>query len=274
MSFDTLGPGGLDYRPCQYGESKLLFRGPKRALTPPFIAFVGSTSTYGKFVASPFVNLLEDQLGVACLNFGCPNAGVDIMYHDPFIAEATEGAAVTVVQIVSPRNMSNRFYSVHPRRNDRFLKPSRILQSVYEDEDFSQFNFTKHMLKRLHDTSEDRFQQVVEELQEAWVSRMRSMLERIGEKTVLMWLSDHAPSKMIKPHGRDPWFVTEAMIAEVAPYASEYVEIVVSQDALMQGTRGMVFSELEEPAAHQVLGPAAHEEVAAQLEPVLRRHTD
>lgn len=30
MTYDALGAGALDYLPCRYGTSKLLFRGPRR----------------------------------------------------------------------------------------------------------------------------------------------------------------------------------------------------------------------------------------------------
>jgi hypothetical protein len=32
MTYDVLGPGPLDYLPCRYDMSRLLFRGPKRNL--------------------------------------------------------------------------------------------------------------------------------------------------------------------------------------------------------------------------------------------------
>ena len=120
MSIDTMGPGALDYLPCRYGSSKLVFRGPRRELGQPFVAFVGSSETYGKFIKEPFPALVEQQLGRACVNFGLLNAGVDAFVHDPFVRNTAAQADVTVVQIMGAQNMTNRFYAVHPRRNDRF----------------------------------------------------------------------------------------------------------------------------------------------------------
>ncbi|MEO1779366.1 MAG: DUF6473 family protein, partial [Pseudomonadota bacterium] len=150
MSFDTLGPGGLDYLPCRYGTSKILFRGPKRTLDAPYVAFFGGTTTYGKFVETPFPALLEQDLGMTCVNFGCVNAGVDLYAADPVLREAATQARVTVLQVISPRNMSNRFYKVHPRRNDRFIEASPLLRTIYREVDFAEFNFTNHMLQRLY----------------------------------------------------------------------------------------------------------------------------
>jgi uncharacterized protein DUF6473 len=63
MTIDALGLGALDYLPCRYGNSKLLFRGPKRSLDEPYIAFIGGTETYGKFLAKPFPVLVEEEFG-------------------------------------------------------------------------------------------------------------------------------------------------------------------------------------------------------------------
>ncbi|MEP3843845.1 MAG: DUF6473 family protein [Paracoccaceae bacterium] len=270
MSFDTMGPGGLDYLPCRYGASKLRFRGPKRDLDKPFVAFFGGTNTYGKFVERPFADLIEDELGTACVNFGCLNAGVDVLAHDSFMCEIRDRSRISVVQIVSPRNMSNRFYTVHPRRNDRFLKPSALLEAVYKEVDFSQFNFTKHMLKRLHEVSSDRFRAVKEEIQTAWCARMRQILGEMSGQVVLLWVSDRKPEDDQTEFGRDPWFVSREMLDEVTSKVAAYVEVVASPNVVNLGTEGMVYSEMEEPAARTLLGPAAHREVAEKLVPVLR----
>jgi hypothetical protein len=271
MSIDTLGAGGLDYFPCRYPESRLTYRGPRRDLSSPYAAFVGGTLTYGKFVDRPFPDLVEDKLGMTCVNFGSMNAGVDVFLYDPFLKRAVNNARITVIQITSPRNMSNRFYSVHPRRNDRFLKPSTVLQTIYKDVDFSEFNFTKHMLQRLRDVSPERFMSVVEELQQAWRARMQFLLSEIPGKTVLLWLSDHEPGDGTECSGRDPWFVSSDLIEEIRPNATAYVQAVASKEAIAAGTDGMFHSEMEEPAARHILGPVAHHEVADHLVPVMEK---
>ena len=47
MTYDAAGPAPLDYLPCRYGTSKLMFRGPRRRLEAPYIAFLGGPETYG-----------------------------------------------------------------------------------------------------------------------------------------------------------------------------------------------------------------------------------
>ena len=51
------GRGALITFRAGTGPRKLLFRGPKRDLDQPFVAFLGGTNTYGKFIERPFPDL-------------------------------------------------------------------------------------------------------------------------------------------------------------------------------------------------------------------------
>lgn len=269
MTYDVLGPGALDYLPCRYGTSRLLFRGPRRALQAPYIAFVGSTETYGKFIADPFPALVEQRLGTTCVNLGQLNAGIDAFMHDPFVLEAASGAEVAVIQVMGAQNMTNRFYSVHPRRNDRFVAASTLLKTIFREIDFADFHFNKHMLTALHRTSPDRFDTVRSELQEAWKARMRLMLNQISGKTILLWMSDRAPEEGngASPEGlgSDPLFVTRDMLDAVASHATAVVEVVASPAAQEAGTEGMFFSEMDAAVAKEMLNPMAHQQTADAL---------
>lgn len=275
MTYDVLGPGALDYLPCRYGASKLLYRGPKRAMDKPHVAFLGGTETYGKFIADPFPALVQEALGVPCINLGFPNAGIDAIVHDPFLIGAAGRADVTVLQIVGAQNLTNRFYSVHPRRNDRFVSASPLLKTIFAEVDFADFNFNKHMLSHLQVISPDRFEVVCEELRQAWQARMRMLLSQITGKTVLLWLSDHSAEDAEKPNpdgivglGSDPLLITRKMIDLIKPLVTEVVEVAAPQP---EGAFGMIFSEMEEPAAKEMLGPVAHEMAAKALVPVLQK---
>lgn len=274
MTYDVLGPGALDYLPCRYGTSKLLFRGPRRCLDQPYIAFLGSTETYGKFVQKPFPALVEAAIGRVCVNFGQPNAGIDAFAQDPFVISAAARAEITVIQIIGAQNMTNRFYAVHPRRNDRFVSTSTLLRTIYRDVDFADFHFNKHMLNRLMLVSPERFGVVRDELQQAWIARMQLMLKQIPGKTVLLWFADHPPESAdplkMQELGKDPLFVTRDMLDQVAPHATRTIEVVPSPEAMAQGTAGMFFTAMEEPAAAEVPGPAAHEEAAEALGDVIK----
>lgn len=269
MTYEMLGPGALDYLPCRYGNSKLLFRGPRRDLSKPYLAFLGGTETYGKFIEDPYPARVEMACGATCVNFGLPNAGIDAFTQDPFVIGAAARADVTVLQVMGAQNMTNRFYSVHPRRNDRFVSASSLLSTIFREVDFSEFHFTKHMLSRLIEVSPERFETVRTELEQAWIARMKLVLGQIRGKSILLWFSHHAPisgdDAARYDLNRDPLFVTRAMMDEIAPFATSVVEVVAAPEQIDDAAEGMVFSEMESMAAKEMLGPVAHGACAAKL---------
>ncbi len=182
MAYAYPGDGALDYFPCRYGKSKLLFRGPRRDLAKPYVAVLGGTETYGKFVPVPYPALVEQQTGLRMVNLGCINAGPDVYVNEPVVLDIASKAQVTVVQIVGAQNLSNRFYAVHPRRNDRFLRASSLLCTIFREVDFTEFHFTRHMLQTLQAVSPEKFEVVAEELRAAWVARMIGLLNMIPGK--------------------------------------------------------------------------------------------
>lgn len=273
MTYGHPGRGPLDYVPVRYAGARLDFRGPEPDLDEPYVAFLGGTETYGKFIPRPFPELVEDETGLTALNLGCVNAGVDSYLSEPALMDLISGAETAVIQIMGAHHLSNRFYSVHPRRNDRFVRASTLLRTVYRDVDFTEFAFVRHLLGALRDRSEERFALVVEELHQVWVQRMVQLIERIETRVVLLWMARRAPPLVADGDPRrpdaDPPFVDAGMLARVARAADACVEVVASGEARAAGTRGMAYSEMEAPAAAALLGPKVHEEAAEALAPVL-----
>ena len=273
MAFEYPGDGSLDYYPCRYGKSRLMFRGPRRDLALPYVVTLGGTETYGKFVPEPFPALIEASTGLRTVNLGCINAGLDVYLKDSDIMNTAGRARVAVVQIVGAHNLTNRFYAVHPRRNDRFLHASPLLRTIFREVDFTEFNFTRHMLQTLQSVSPDKFEVLAEELRAAWVARMKALLTALPCKTVLVWISPSAPPT---PGRRadlslDPLLVDAEMVAAVRPHATSYVEAKPSPEALESGVTGMAYAPLDEPAASALPGPAAHRDIANALTPELLR---
>jgi len=268
-----LGQNALDYLPCRYGTSSVPFRGPKRDLGGEYAAFIGGTEVYGRFIEQPFPVLLEQQLRTSCVNLGVPNAGIDVFAHDAAVGQALKQAQVTVVQVLGAHNLTNKYYAVHPRRNDRFISASSLLQSIYPEVDFADFHYTKHLVSRLSALSPERFAPVRAELQRAWVARMRLLLGRIKGASVVLWFARDRPRgadpDVIDPHN-DPLLVNREMLRKVALEATALVEVVVSDAAQQAQTEGMIFDDLEAPAAAQMLNPMAHTEAVGALAPVLR----
>ena len=273
MAYEKLGDTSLNYDPCEYPGSKLLFRGPRRALESDYIAFLGGTETYGKFIENPFVNQIEQQLGIICVNFGWANAGVDVFLHDKGVLQAAQTARAVVLQLPSAQNMSNRFYAVHPRRNDRFVAPLALMRQVFPEVDFSEFHFTRHMLRHLQRRAPDRFSVLRKELQTIWISRIRLLLSKIDNDVVLLWFSKRRPSQdNDSPDvSFDPALVTRPMVEAVRGYSTEVVEVFESSEAAAAGLKGMVCSKVEQAAAAELLGPISHAEAAQALNPILHK---
>lgn len=273
MTYENLGDGALDYFPCRYGKSKLLFRGPRRKLEGDYIAFLGGTETYGKFIEKPFPFLVEREIGTTCVNFGWLNAGVDVFLNDTTILEASAGARATVVQVMGAQNMSNRFYAVHPRRNDRFLQASSLLRTVFREVDFTEFHFNRHLLQTLQTLSVERYEMVRDELKNAWLARMELLLGKISGKSIVLWFADHAPEDpdTVDGLGHDPLYVDHEMIEKIRPFATEVIEVTASSTAIKAGVEGMVYNQMEAPAAAEMMGPKAHYEAATVLSGALER---
>ncbi|MDO8985618.1 DUF6473 family protein [Cypionkella sp.] len=273
MAYVFPGEGSLDYFPCRYGSSRVLFRGPKRDIERAYVAILGGTETYGKFVPLPFPDLIERELGLPVANLGCMNAGPDVFINEVAVTEIAAQASVTVVQLLGAQNLSNRYYAVHPRRNDRFLGATPLLRAIFPRVDFTEFNFTRHMLMSLQEASADRFEVVAEELRAAWVTRMKLLLSRLGRRVILLWVSDQTPTSPTRrvDLSRNPLLIDREMITAIRAPLAAYVQVVISHAALSQGVDGMAFAPMEAPAAAGLPGPAAHREVADLLMPAIHQ---
>jgi hypothetical protein len=276
MVFERLGRAPLDYRPVRYGTSKLTFRGPARDLSSAYIACLGGTETHGRFLDRPWPARLEAALGLPCVNLGLPNAGPDVFLRDQGLLDLARGASAVILQVPCAMNLSNPYYDVHPRRNDRFLRASTRLRRLYPEVDFTEFHFTRHMMWRLASLAPERFALLRTSVQDVWVDRMQRLMASIGRPVFLLWLANHAPGpdpNSTEIHD-DPAFVSLAMIRAIRPRATHLAQVVISKTARDQGTRGMRFSPMEESAAADLPGPLAHAEAAQALLPALRALTE
>ena len=272
MTYDILGPGALDYVPCRYGTSKLIFRGPQRVLEDPYVAFIGGTTTFGKFLEQPFPLRVEHMTGVPSVNFGQVNAGLDVFLRETVVTEAANVARVTVVEVLGATHASNRLYRVHPRRNDRFLGAEPELARLYPEVDFTKFSFVRHMLRHLYHLDEGRFELLRKVFQKLWMRRMRELLGRLSPEVILLRIGDgESGERWMDTERSGAAMVTDNMLDELGGAVSDIVDVQV-QDRLPDAqTRGMVFDLMEQAAANSVHGPQVHQAVATALRPVLDR---
>ena len=264
MSYELTGVSALSNEPCRYGTSKLLVRGPRRDLDAPYLAFMGGTEMYGRFVERPFVSRLEETLGRPCVNLGSVNAGLDSFMHDAELKTVARGADMTVLQVLGAQNISNRLYRVHPRRNDRFLQASDVLSELYGEVDFTEFHFNKHLLTGLESCSADRFASVRAELEAAWVARMSQMIGALDGQVVLLWLRydlgrDANSGAMLN---QEPALVDRAMVDSLRSQVQGVIELPVQTAGGADDIDGMVFGQMDLPNAGHMIGPMEHMRIA------------
>lgn len=263
MSYAAGRVDALDYQPCRYGASKLVFRGPKKPTDGTYVAVLGSTEVYGRFIARPFAELVEQACDLPVLNLGCQSAGIDAFLYDTDVMSLAKGAALTVVHVMGAPNMSNRFYRVHPRRNDRFLGPSDALRALYHEVDFTDFSFNKHMLSTLNMVCSSRFTVLREELRQAWSARMRLLLKTIDGPVLLLWLREQMPKGL----GAEPLFVGADMVSDLADRTLGVMEVPVARAG--SDLTGMIFDPMEVSVASEVLGVEMHHRIAEALAPAI-----
>ena len=219
------------------GSTRLEFRDPPREVGAEDIICLGSTETFGKFVATPYAAHLALRTGRPCLNLGLPMASVDAFLQDAGAMAMAQKAGHRIVQVMGAHGLSNRFYAVHPRRNDRFLRASLQLTTLYPEVDFSEICFVKHLLSRLWDVSQERFRILRQELQQAWAARMANFLRRIGPQTHLLWFAPQPPSDAVweercAPLRAEPAFVTKSMLDALRPLVAGVVEVSTAVDGI------------------------------------------
>jgi hypothetical protein len=250
------GAGAPGENSCRYGASRATFRGPASDLSRPYVAFLGGSATYGKMSQQPFPHLVEQATGLTCVNLAAPNAGPDFYLADPGTLAVAAGAQAAVIQVPGAEGLSNPFYTVHNRRNDRFLAATPALRRLFPEVDFADIHFTRHLLTVLSATDPVRFAVVRKALAATWLSRMELVLDHLPPLRLLLWVGERAPSGEVADlrATSTPLFVDEAMVA-----------------ALQQGVSATLSAILHpEASAVQAGDPVDHRAVAAVLAPRLR----
>ena len=260
----------IDYCDYRFGRARQRFRGPAPDLNMPYIAFIGGSEVYGKFVRDPFPARIASDLNITCANWGTPGAGPSFFLKDPVVLEACSRAQACVISVMGAVSMSNRLYSVFKRRNSRIRSVSESLRALFPQLDLDAFRFVHNMLTRMQREDPQNFKLIEIELRQAWVARMRELLDDIETARVLVWMSTRTPDEDAYAEGRDsiltpPAFVTREMLEEVAPMADLVVEYVASEEVAGDTDDGRVFNEEYDPMAALLPGETMHRQVADLL---------
>lgn len=237
------------------GATGLWCRGPLDA-GEGAVVFVGGSETQGRFVVHPFPSLLAGLCGGA-VNLGVAHAGLDCLSGLPAFGRLGVQGRCVVLQVPCAANLSNGYYRVHPRRNDRFLAPTSALRRLFPEVDYSEFAFVRALLLRLQRVHPERFDTLVTGLQAAWNDGMRGLLKRWGGDVRLLWLQGRGA------FGAEPAFVTEAMVRALGHPVYRVATGIAGVD-----TSGMVFAPDDRAAAQAMPGPEHHRAIARALLPI------
>ncbi|MBC7132566.1 MAG: hypothetical protein H5U16_05615 [Roseovarius sp.] len=269
MAHERLGRRTVDYAPVQYPGVRLSFRGPAPDLRHGYVACMGGAETFGSCVEAPWPALLERQTGLGCLNLGVPNAGPDLWLAPGGPLPLAQGARAVVLQLPSAVNLSNPFYTVHPRRNDRFLRAMPALARLYPEVDFTEFHFTRHLIHHLHSRAPARFEQLRAALMRAWIGRMTALLDRLAPPVIVLGLARRAPGEGADRADTfdDPAPVSRAMLDRIAPRAA--ATVIATIPAMVDEPGPRAPGPMEQAVATALPGPRAHQAVAQALRPIL-----
>lgn len=270
MMYSANDAGALDYAPCRYNGSRLWFRGPRRSLGKPYVACLGGSEVYGRFVLEPFADRLERLVKRPVVNLGVEHAGPDAYLNDAGALQTAIGAGEVVLHLGGVTNCSNRLYSVHPRRNDRFLKASDRLRALYPEMDYTDVHFVGHLLQKLRWICETRFETVIEEVRAAWAARTRQLVGQLRGRLVLLWMAPGDVPRVFDPAEEDRLcLIDQALLTPFLERAAAFVPVVPEDwDAEREA---MVLGGFDLARAAMLPTPGTHALAAERLAAALQR---
>ncbi len=267
MSYQSINAVHSAETTCEYENSKLRFRGPQRALNNPYVACLGGEETFGRFVETPFPNELERRLDRRCVNLGSLFCGAEALTQDKGLLEIANRSDICVLQLPGMLGLSNRFYRVHPRRNDRFVAPNADLVALYPEEDFTDVHFVQHLLTRLSARSDARIELVEQELRNVWIEKLGKFLAEVGPPALLLHLQVERSDLDSTPG--DGFAINPEMIEPLRPHCTDILSLQVQVSGVSDELEDMLFGTLQQPIAEHMIGPATHRNIAGSLAQVI-----
>ncbi|WP_319546491.1 DUF6473 family protein [Ruegeria conchae] len=268
MSYQSINADGSVETTCTYGASKLLYRGPQRALERPYVACFGGEETFGRFVEAPYPSILEHRLQRRCLNFGSLFCGLESLTRDSGLLELANQSELCVLQLPGLLGQTNRFYRVHPRRNDRFVAPTSELVGLYPEIDFTDVHFVRHLLSRLKAHTDARFEMIEQELRKGWVERLGTFLSKVKPPVMLLELkADHYALGSVSD---DPVTLDTSSVEVLVPQSAGLITLHVQVSGASDELEDMLFGTLQQPIAEHMIGPATHRRIADALTRAIR----
>lgn len=227
----------------------------------PFIAILGGSESLGDGRGPSYPSLLETAIRRPVANLAAPLAGPDYYLAKPELLRSAARSRIAIVQLPGAEALTNPFYTVHSRRNDRFLAATPALRALFAEVEFTDIHFAGHLHQVLARVDPDRHARVVQVLRRTWLSKMRELLRQLPSRRILLWLPGEP--------GRDGDASTAALVDPAMPqslrdHASALVVAVPSPAARAMDMNGI---DVVNASARHLPGPAAQAEIAEALLP-------
>ena len=240
----------------------------------PFVAYIGAAQTFGRYCLHPFPAIIRRTLPIQFVNLGAAGVGPAFYIRKRSLG-LLKAAKAVVIQVMSGRSVSNSLLE-NPHAGGA-LKRRDLANSEPE--------FALDVWKSvLRDYGPAFTLRLAEETRQVYVAEMRTLLESIQAKKVLLWFSRRAPDyqmqtgKIESIFGDFPQLVNRDVLASFKHLADAYVEVVTDR-GLPQPLFNRFTGEphLQNPgvpnqfANRYYASPEMHDDAATTLGPVLKK---
>ncbi|MEM9267346.1 MAG: DUF6473 family protein [Pseudomonadota bacterium] len=273
MSFLSLDVGEVVEGGYRFGRSDTVYRGSAPDFSQPYVAVVGASETYGPYVDLPYPALLNQELPNQVLNFGFTGGGPNFVLRDPVLLEACNRAEVVVLSVSHAWAVTNRLYTVGHTQNTALHEISEQLAIMFPSVDLDQFEYVRPMVAALARAHPENFQVLEMELREAWLARMRDLVDRIEAPIVLFGMvDDQLDAPDFDPQNRriGPEMVSRSMFNRLSGYVSNMIVYEADKfDQCLDGSDRHAEGE-EIKSALAFPGETMHVAAAEKLYPVVK----
>jgi hypothetical protein len=190
--------------------------------------YIGAAQTFGRFVKYPYTELLENAVGYHSANLGIAGAGPAKFLGNEFVTNTVNSGAFCVLQIMSGRSVSNRFFHYLEGKwkgtsgmwNSK-LKKNQLAEDAWE--------------WALNNLPKEELIQLIDETKNNYVNEYISLVHSFKVPVILLWFSTRA--KQHTPRfdkgvnamlGSYPHIVDEEMVGKIAQHCEAYCEVVTN----------------------------------------------
>jgi len=215
----------VDYHLFEIPGVPVKVRGPRIKLEAgEYIACLGAAQTFGPLCEKPWPALLS-EMGHPTLNLGFGGAGPSFFLLNPKLIQVANASSLSIVQVTAGRSTRNSYLEIRGGRSNARARGSEkdfiATELAYEE-----------MLKNV---GPRMMRMLVEETRRNWVLEMELLLEAIRVPKILFWFSQRGTDyqegyrTVHQLMGLFPQLVNRAMVDEVRPLVTSYVECISSR---------------------------------------------